>query len=296
MVAQNFQELRVDNIEIIPQKAREMVLKSNMLIFPSLELNKMFLLDQVQDQEDPMLVAKFDFDEGVSGNGYNTKIETIAIWIKQKKLQNPKLLDVIQGMKGAAIVRTIQDTTPLEAATMTMQSTMFTGATTKGLEDRLKEYEKEQRFLNDEVNKLFMENVKLKEQLRGARPSQSKEMVLYRPPIAPMDIVKNIFVEQVKTPEKEVDDVKKANNQTQDEVKIQIYEVMEKILEHRIKLVMDKLENVHDSYKTLQQEMDQIKTHICLYQILCLKGDSLFTTLWLSYAKLYKEVMMHPQH
>ena len=162
----------------------------------------------------------------MSETGYNPKIETLAIWIKQKNTQKPKLLDVIQGMKGVAMVRTIQDTTPLDVATMAMHSTMFTRVTAKGLEDKLKEYEKEQRFLNDEVNKLFMENVKLKEQLRGAGPSQSKEMVLYRPPIAPMDIVKNISAEHVKTPKKEVDDVKKANNQTQDEVKRRICEVI----------------------------------------------------------------------
>lgn len=82
------------------------------------------MLDQVRDQEDPILA--FDSDEGVSGIGYNPKIETLAIWIKQKNTQKPKLLNVIQGMKGEAMVRKIQDTTPLEAATMTMHSTMFT--------------------------------------------------------------------------------------------------------------------------------------------------------------------------
>lgn len=51
-----------------------MILKSNMLIFPRLELKKMFLLDQVWAQEDPMLVVEFDSDEGVSGIGYNPKI------------------------------------------------------------------------------------------------------------------------------------------------------------------------------------------------------------------------------
>ena len=65
-----------------------MILKSNILIVPSMELKKMFLLVKVRTQEDPMLIVEFDSDEGVSGIGYNPKIETLAFWAKQKSTQN----------------------------------------------------------------------------------------------------------------------------------------------------------------------------------------------------------------
>lgn len=55
---------------------------------------------------------------------------------------------------------------------------MSTWVIVKEIEARLREYEKEQNFLNDAVNKLFMENMKLKEQLKGAGPSQKKEIML----------------------------------------------------------------------------------------------------------------------
>lgn len=59
-----------------------MVLTSDMLIIPGMELSKMFLLDQTRAQDDPMLGAKFDSEEGVSRTGYNPTTQALALWMK----------------------------------------------------------------------------------------------------------------------------------------------------------------------------------------------------------------------
>ena len=48
IVAKTFNELNIGNIDVNPQEAKEMILKSNILIVPGMELKKMFLLDQVR--------------------------------------------------------------------------------------------------------------------------------------------------------------------------------------------------------------------------------------------------------
>lgn len=68
--AQKMEELNIDNVNITPKEARELVLKSNMLIILGMELSKVFLLDQIRGQDDPKLVSEFD-SEGVSGTRYN---------------------------------------------------------------------------------------------------------------------------------------------------------------------------------------------------------------------------------
>lgn len=73
-----------------------------------------------------MLVAKFDSEEGVSGMRYNSKTEMLAAWVSSEKTNKPKLVDLVQEAKGKSILKTIKDTSPLEATTLTMHSTMFT--------------------------------------------------------------------------------------------------------------------------------------------------------------------------
>lgn len=77
---QTMAELDIDNINITPKEARELVLSSKMLIIPGMELSKVFLLDQIRAQDDPNLVSKFD--SGVSGIGYNPTTQTLALWTK----------------------------------------------------------------------------------------------------------------------------------------------------------------------------------------------------------------------
>lgn len=72
-----------------------MVLKSDMLITPRMELSKIFLLDQIKVHDDPMLVVEFESKEGVSGIGYNPTTQTLSLWTKQKNTRNPQLLDVV---------------------------------------------------------------------------------------------------------------------------------------------------------------------------------------------------------
>lgn len=57
-----------------------------------MELKKIFLLDQVRIQEDPMLVFEFNSNEGMSGIGYNPRLETLAFWTKQKEQKNQDFL------------------------------------------------------------------------------------------------------------------------------------------------------------------------------------------------------------
>lgn len=71
-------------------------------------------------------------------------------------------MDVVQEMRGLAMVRKMRDITPIEVATMTMHSSMFTKDVVENMEKKINEYEKRLKLSNDEVNKLFIENVKPK--------------------------------------------------------------------------------------------------------------------------------------
>lgn len=79
--AQTMEELNIDNVNITPKEARELVSKSNMLIIPRMELSKVFLLDQIRVQDDPKLVVEFD-SKGVSGTRYNPTTQTLSLWTK----------------------------------------------------------------------------------------------------------------------------------------------------------------------------------------------------------------------
>lgn len=71
-------------------------------------------------------MAEFDFEEGVSGIRYDPKEETLVAWISFKSTNKPKLVDIDKETKGTTILKTLKDTSPLEVATITMYSTMFT--------------------------------------------------------------------------------------------------------------------------------------------------------------------------
>lgn len=43
-----------------------------------------------------MLVAEFDYEEGVISTGYNPKIEIIATWVNFKSTNKPKLVDMVK--------------------------------------------------------------------------------------------------------------------------------------------------------------------------------------------------------
>lgn len=57
----SFKELRFDEIDATPKEAREMVLKSNMLIVHGMIVKQIFLL------------VEFDSNQGVSGTGITPK-------------------------------------------------------------------------------------------------------------------------------------------------------------------------------------------------------------------------------
>lgn len=134
----------------------------------------MFLFHQVRNHDDPMLIVEFDSKQGLSVARYDPKIETFSWWLKHKNTKKPKLLDIIQEMRGTSMVKTLKDTSALEAATMTMHSAMFTQVVVKNMELKLVEYENDQMDMNKKINQLSIENVKLKQQLEGAMPSQGK--------------------------------------------------------------------------------------------------------------------------
>lgn len=184
---QTLEKLNIDNINVTPQEARELVLKSDMMIIPRMELSKVSILDQIRAHYDPMLVAQFDSEEGVSRTGYNPTTQTLALWTKQKSTRKPQLLDVVQEMRGSTMVRMMKDTTPIEATTITMYSAMFTKDVVENMEKKITKYEKRLKLSNDEVNKLFIENVNLKQQLQEATTVAGDEVVVYHPPIRAED-------------------------------------------------------------------------------------------------------------
>lgn len=82
--AQTLEELNIHNINVTAQEARELVLKSDMMIIPRMELSKVFLLDYNRAQDDPMLVVVFDSEEGVSGIAYNPTTQNISLQTKKR--------------------------------------------------------------------------------------------------------------------------------------------------------------------------------------------------------------------
>lgn len=76
----------------------------------------------------------------------------------------------------------MKDTIPTEATTMTMHSTMFTRDVVENMEKKMTKYEKRLKPSNEEINKLFIENFRLKQQLQQATKVKGNEMVVYHPP------------------------------------------------------------------------------------------------------------------
>lgn len=60
IVTQTFKELKIFKIDITPDEAKRKVLKSDMSFIPSMKVIKILFLDQVINQDDPMLITEFD--------------------------------------------------------------------------------------------------------------------------------------------------------------------------------------------------------------------------------------------
>lgn len=80
--------------------------------------------------------------------------------------------------------------------------------------------------------------------------------MLYHPRLAPPVDVESASTEQVSILRQEIEELKKSNNEGKEGVKKKIYNVLEKVLKHRIKLIVDKLESVYDCYNSLTQAID----------------------------------------
>lgn len=248
--AQTMAELDIDSINITPKEARELVLSSKMLIIPRMEISKVFLLNQIRAQDDPNLVAEFDL-EGVSGTGYNPIAQTFALWKKQKNTRKPRLLDVVQEMQGFAMVKKMKDTTPIEEATITMHYTMFKRDVVKKMEKKITEYEKRLKLSNDEINKLFIEGFKLKQQSQQATDVKGDEIVVYHPPA----LVEDPKIPQLK---KEIEILKKHN---MDDVRQHMLSTLKEILKHRVGVFKEKISGVHEGFNHLVKALEQINNN-----------------------------------
>lgn len=60
VIAQTLKEMRLDETNLTLAEAREMVLNISMLIILGMTMKQTFLLDQVRQQDDPMLIVEFD--------------------------------------------------------------------------------------------------------------------------------------------------------------------------------------------------------------------------------------------
>lgn len=76
-------------------------------------------------------------------------------------------------------------------------------------------------------------------------------MVVYQPSTQEVDFVS---IDQIEALKQEIESLKKCNEETK--VRKQIYGALEKFLEHRIKMVIDKAKNVHECYASLSQEIE----------------------------------------
>lgn len=76
------------------------------------------------------------------------------------------------------------------------------------------------------MNRLFIENVKLKEQLKGAGPFQSIELIVYQHPTIKNDIGA-ITIEQVNVLKQEIEKLKKTNEEIKERAKRETLKVLE---------------------------------------------------------------------
>lgn len=100
-----------------------------------------------------MLIAEFDSSEGVSGIRYNPKTEVLVAWVSSKSTHKPKLVDLVKEKQGAMILKTMKDTSPLEVATMTMHSAMFTRDAVKHMKEKSAKLEGGHKDMNDEIKR-----------------------------------------------------------------------------------------------------------------------------------------------
>lgn len=102
--------------------------------------------------------------------------------------------------------------------------------------------------MNKEINKLYIENLKLKDHLKGGEARQSRELVLHsHTPPKPIDVgvdTKNYITKRRKYG-KEIAKLRKVNEGNELKMSQETLFVFEKILAHKVKYVMDKIDDVY---------------------------------------------------
>lgn len=132
-----------------------------------------------------------------------------------------------------------------------MHSAMFTKDVVENMEKKITEYEKRLKLSNDEINKLFIEGVRLKQQLQQATDVKGDEMVVYHPP-AP---VEDPQIQQLK---EKIENLKKHN---MDDVRHHILDTLKEILKHRVGVLKEKISGVHEGFSHLVKALEQINTN-----------------------------------
>lgn len=96
-----------DSIRCTPKEGREMLAKSDMLLVPGWDLEKIFLLDQIMRQKGPL----FSKELGKPGLGVYLSLKAFIVWAKASNNQKPLVLQGIEHKRGDVVVRTLEDTT-----------------------------------------------------------------------------------------------------------------------------------------------------------------------------------------
>lgn len=147
---------------------------------PRWDLEKIFVLDQVMRQEDPIYAQEF----GDHGSRVNPSITNFVVWSKAPSTNKHVVLRGMEHKTCDAVVRTIVDTTSLEAATVLMHVVHFSKLV---IEEKEKQHERLKALhvaLNADHRRLFIENAKMRDDLAernstsamGPKPEELEKM------------------------------------------------------------------------------------------------------------------------
>lgn len=99
-----------------------MVVKSGVLLVLGWNFKRIFLLDQIMRQNDPNFAREF----GDHGSDVNISSNAFSLWSKAPSTKKPIVLQGVQRKIGDVVVRTLQDTTALEAIAISKHAIQFT--------------------------------------------------------------------------------------------------------------------------------------------------------------------------
>lgn len=112
-------------------------------------------------QDDPIYAREF----GTHGTRFNPSIKALAQWEKAPHTEKPRLLYGVEEKVGDEIVRTLKDTSTVEATKISLHVSFFAKAIIEEEERKHDILKKHDADLFASFNKLYIENAKLKKEL-----------------------------------------------------------------------------------------------------------------------------------